>query len=239
MNTTVIPSVDYKNRFKDQEYASPELLNPKNHVLVLIDHEGQMCFAMEGVNKLELRNNLAILGHYANIYDIPVVLSTIGERVFAGPLFNEIRIFYPSAPVYDRTSLNLWEDKASREAILAYGKQRIVFAGLWTDVCLAFPVLSTLAAGHEVYFIADASGSVSKEAHDMAVQRMIQAGAVPLTTIAYISENIRDYGRKDNTDPQVGKLLHEGMIKYMNFGIGVDYADHMVPNYPYYTGFPK
>jgi phosphoribulokinase len=135
--------------------------------------------------------------------------------------------------------MNLWEDTASREAILSYGKNRIVFAGLWTDVCLAFPVISALAAGFEVYFIADASGSVSKEAHDIAVQRMIQAGAVPLTTIAYISENIRDYGRKDNTDQNVGQLLHEGMIKYMNFGIGVDYADHMVQSYPYYKGFGK
>ncbi|WP_224994641.1 hydrolase [Cesiribacter sp. SM1] len=234
-----VPNVNYRSRFADVEYASPELLNPGNHALILIDHEGQMAFAMEGVNKTELRNNLALLGYYTRLYDIPVILSTIGERMFSGPIIKELRDFYPDAVIYDRMSLNLWEDKPSRDAVIATGKKKLVFAGLWTDVCLAFPVISALKAGYEVYFITDASGSVSKEAHDMAIQRMIQAGAIPMTSVTYISENIRDYSRQDNATPEVAKLMHEGFIKYISLGIGADYADYMVPSYGFFKGFPS
>ncbi|MEN5055126.1 isochorismatase family protein [Sphingobacterium kitahiroshimense] len=241
MSTTenLIPSTNYQERFKDFEYPSPELLNPGNHSLILIDHEGQMIFPVESIPKLELRNNVAILAYYSKVYEIPTILSTIVEKGFAGPILTEIRQYYPEAPIYDRISMNLWEDTNAREAVIAIDKKRLVMAGLWTDVCLGFTVLSALKAGYEVYIITDASGATSVEAHQIAIQRMVQAGAIPITTSTYVSEILRDYGRADNAAPDIGALLHDGLVKYMNFGIGIDYADHMVPAYPTYTGFNK
>lgn len=234
---TKIPNTNYRERFKNFEYPSPELLNPGNHTLVLIDHEGQMIFPVESISKVELRNNIEILAYYSKVYEIPTVLSTIVERAFAGPIMNEIRQFYPDAPVYDRISMNLWEDTKAREAVIAPGNKRLVMAGLWTDVCLGFTVLSALKAGYEVYIITDASGANSVEAHQISIQRMIQAGAIPITTTTYVSEILRDYGRADNASEDIGTWLHDGLVKYMNFGIGIDYADHMVPSYPTYKGF--
>ncbi|HET6995648.1 MAG TPA: isochorismatase family protein, partial [Chitinophagaceae bacterium] len=173
-----IPNTNYRKRFGHLEFKSPELLNPMNHTLILIDHEGQMVFPTESTSRLELRNNLASLGYLSKIYEIPVILSSIGEKTFAGPLLSELSQFYPDEPVYDRSSTNFWEDDKAREAVIATGNKKLVFAGLWTDVCLAYPVLSALKAGYEVYFIADASAAMSKESHERAIQRMIQAGAI-------------------------------------------------------------
>ncbi len=237
--STSIPDTNYRKRFAHLTFKSPELLNPFNHTLVLIDHEGQMAFPTESTPRLELRNNLATLGYFSKMYEIPVVLSTIGERYFAGPLLAELRQYYPDAPVYDRTSMNLWEDDKAREAVMATGNKKLVFAGLWTDVCLAYPVLSALKAGFEVYFITDASAAMTKEGHETAIRRMTQAGAIPLGTVGYTSEVIRDYGREDNTTPDIAAHLHQWMINYSGIGSGVDYADHMVQSYPTYKGFNK
>jgi hypothetical protein len=232
-----IPSTNYRQRFKDLKFKSPELLNPLNHTLVMIDHEGQMAFPTESTSRLELKNNLGSLGFFSKMYEIPVVISTIGEKYFAGPVIKEFRQYYPDSPVYDRSSMNLWEDDKAREAVIATGNKRLVFAGLWTDVCLAYPVISSLKAGYEVYFIADASAAMTKEGHEMAIHRMIQAGAKPLGTVSYTSEVVRDYGREDNKTADIGALLHEWMIKYSGIGMGVDYADYMVKSYPTYKGF--
>lgn len=232
-----VPNTNYRKRFAHLKFKSPELLNPFNHTLVLIDHEGQMAFPTESTPRLELRNNLATLGYFSRMYEIPVVLSTIGEKYFAGPILNELRQFYADAPVYDRSSMNLWEDDKAREAVIATGNKKLVFAGLWTDVCLAYPVISALKAGYEVYFITDASAAMTKEGHETAIRRMIQAGAIPLGTVGYTSEVIRDYGREDNKTPDIAAHLHQWMIKYSGIGSGVDYADHMVQSYPTFKGF--
>lgn len=232
-----IPNTHYRTRFAKLKYKSPELLNPADHTLILIDEEAQMIFPIESTPRLELRNNLAILGFFSKVYEIPVILSTIAGKKFSGPIINDLLQYYPTAPVYDRESMNLWEDDKAREAVIATGKKRLVFAGLWTDVCLAFPVISALKAGYEVFIITDASGATTVESHQMAIQRMIQAGAKPITTSTYIAEIFRDYGREDNLAPDLQALLHEGHIKYTNIGLGTDYSDHMVPSYPGYKGF--
>jgi nicotinamidase-related amidase len=237
MSTTIKPDFSYSKKFEGLEYNTPELLNPTNHTLILIDHEGQMAFSVESISKIELRNNVGTLSYFARAFDIPLILTTIGERMFAGPLFPEIREFHPDAKSYDRTSQNAWEDRAAREAIIATDKKKLVMAGLWTDVCLAFPAISALNAGYDVYFVADASGANSVAAHELAVQRMIQAGAKPLGTTAYISEIVRDWGRADMIDPEFSALIHQGIIRFSNMGLGLDYADYMVPAYPAYKGF--
>ena len=235
----VIPNTNYRKRFANLKFNSPELLNPFNHTLIFIDQEGQMAFPIESTFKLEYRNNLASLGYISRMYEIPVIISTIGEQHFAGPTLKELRQFYPDAPVYDRSSVNFWEDDPAREAVIATGNKKLVFTGLWTDVCVAFPVISALKAGYEVYFITDASAAITKESHEVAIQRMIQAGAIPLGTVGYCYEVIRDYGREDNRASDMADLRHEWFIKYTGIGIGVDYADYMVQGYPTYQGFGK
>jgi nicotinamidase-related amidase len=101
--------------------------------------------------------------------------------------------------------INTWEDHRVVDAVKETGRQQLVVAALWTEVCLAMPVISSLADGYDVFFVTDASGGVSREAHDMAVLRMVRAGAVPITWVAVMSEWQRDWAREE-TIPAVAEI---------------------------------
>ena len=164
---------------------SKALLTPNNHALVLIDFESQMGFAVSSIDVSVLRTNTAIVAGASRIFNVPTVVTTVAEKSFAGPVFPEVEEFYPqlTSNYLDRTSMNTWEDEAAYQAIVQKDKRRIVMAGLWTGVCIVGPALSAMEEGYEVYVITDACGDVSKEAHEMAMTRMIQAGAQPITSI--------------------------------------------------------
>ena len=175
---------------------SPNLLNPTNHTLVLVDHEGQMAFATKSIDAIDLRNNVGLVAGASKIFNVPTVVTTVAEHSFSGPVFPEILEAYPDRTKYiDRTTMNTWEDVNAYKAITGKGKKKIVFAGLWTSVCIVGPTLSALSEGYEVYVITDASGDVSKEAHDQAITRMVQAGAKPITSLQYLLELQRDWAR--------------------------------------------
>src|SRR5690606_21857545 len=166
---------------------SPELLNADNHSLLLIDHEGQMAFAVNGIDPVQLRNNVGLVSGASKIFDVPTVVTTVAEDSFAGPVFPEIIEFFPKQDEYiDRTTMNTWEDENAFKAITGKNKKKIVMAGLWTSVCVVGPALSAINDGYDVYVVSDASGDISQEAHDMAMQRMIQAGAKPITSMQYL-----------------------------------------------------
>lgn len=205
---------------------SPELLNPTNHALVLIDHESQMAFAVKNIETNELRNNTAIVAGASKIFKVPTVVTTVAEKSFSGPVFAEISEFYPQSTsnYIDRTTMNTWEDVNAHKAIVDKGKKKIVFAGLWTGVCIVGPALSALAEGYEVYVITDASGDVSKEAHEMAVARMIQAGVKPMTSIQYLLELQRDWARSETYKPVTDLVKKYGGA----YGIGIQYAHEML-----------
>ncbi|GEC77943.1 hydrolase [Flavobacterium aquatile] len=204
---------------------SPSLLNPTNHSLLLIDYEGQMGFATASIPIDQLRTNVAIISGASKIFKIPTVVTTVAEKSFSGPVFPEVTQFYPDISTYvDRTTMNTWEDMNAYKAITGKGKKRIVMAGLWTSVCIVGPVLSALSEGYEVYIITDACGDVSKEAHEMAVQRMIQAGAKPMTSMQYILELQRDWARQETY-----KAVNDLMQQYGGaYGIGIQYARQML-----------
>jgi nicotinamidase-related amidase len=204
---------------------SPALLNPANHSLVLIDYEGQMAFATSSIAIDQLRTNVAIVAGASKIFKIPTIITTVAEKSFSGPVFPEITQFYPEITAYaDRTTMNTWEDLNAYKLITGKGKKRIVMAGLWTSVCIVGPVLSALSEGYEVYVITDACGDVSKEAHDMAVQRMILAGAKPITSMQYILELQRDWARQETY-----KAVNDLMQQYGGaYGIGIQYARQML-----------
>lgn len=202
---------------------SPKLLDANNHALVLIDHQPQMAFATQSHPIEIIRNNAALVAKSAKTFNVPTVITSVAAKSFSGPIFSEITDVFPNEKIIDRTTMNTWEDPAAYKAITGKNKKKIVFAGLWTEVCIVGPVLSALAEGYEVYFIADACGGVSKDAHDMAVQRMIQAGAQPLTSLQYLLELQRDWARPATYDA-VNNIAKEHGGGY---GLGLKYAKEM------------
>lgn len=204
---------------------SPELLNPTNHTLVLIDHEGQMAFATKSIDPIELRNNVGLVAGTSKIFNVPTVVTTVAEKSFSGPVFPEILEFFPKTSEYiDRTTMNTWEDAKAYKAITGKGKKKLVMGGLWTSVCIVGPVLSALNDGYEVYVITDASGDVSKEAHDQAVTRMVQAGAKPITSLQYLLELQRDWARGETYVAVTSLAMRFGGA----YGIGIQYAKEML-----------
>ncbi len=173
------------------------LLNPENCVLVLIDYQPEQYRTVTSSTTEEINLNVIALCRLAMAYDIPVVLSTVavGMGVNEGT-HPDIRAELPGVAEIDRTGVNSWEDADFRAAIEATGRRKIVIAGLWTEVCLTFPTLDMLAEGYEVYPVADAVGGISPVAHDRAFDRMIQAGAQPVTAISFGSELMRNWARE-------------------------------------------
>ncbi len=204
--------------------AGKGLLTPTDHTLILIDHQSQMAFATKSIDIAALRTNVALVSATARDFKVPTILTTVAETSFSGPLFTEIKAAFPAAPVYDRTSMNAWEDAQVTDAVNRAGKDRIVFAGLWTSVCIVGPVLSALDQGFEVFVITDASGDISDEAHERAVQRMIQAGARPITAMQYLLELQRDWARRETYDTTTAAAAQFGGA----YGVGLQYARAML-----------
>ncbi len=208
------------NPNNDPANASKELVHPTNHVLLLIDHESQMAFAVESQPIEELRNNTGLISNLAIIYKIPTVVTTVAEKSFSGPVFPEIREFFPDEKKYiDRTTMNSWEDKRVVKAVGDFKKPKLVIAGLWTEVCVLSAALSAKEDGYDVYVIADASGGVSEEAHAMSISRMIQAGIKPMTAMQYALEVHRDWARSEKYEAMNTLAKRWGGA----YGLGIDY----------------
>ena len=212
------------NPVNDPANAAEQVLHPENHALLLIDHEGQMAFAVESQPIEELRNNAGLIAGASKLFKVPTIITTVAEKQFSGPVFPEIREHYPDESTYiDRTTMNSWEDKNFVKAVEATGKKKLVMAGLLTEVCINLAALSALEDGYEVYVISDASGAVSQEAHDMAMTRMIQAGVIPMTSMQYMLEVYRDWARSDQYI-EVNDIAKRYGGAY---GLGIDYIKTM------------
>ena len=199
------------------------LLTPRDHTLVMIDHQSQMAFATHSIDAVTLRSNAALVAHAAAGFDVSTIITSVAEKSFSGPVFDEIKEAFPGAEITDRTSMNTWEDENVIRRINGIGKKRIVLAGLWTSVCIVGPALSALDQGFEVYVIADACGDVSAEAHNRAMERMVQAGARPMTSLQYLLELQRDWARTDSYEMTTGIAKKFGGA----YGLGIIYAQTM------------
>jgi nicotinamidase-related amidase len=202
---------------------SAKLLTPQNHSLILIDHQPQMAFATRSIDIAELRNNVTGLAKAAKVFKVPTILTTVAAKSFSGPIFPELQAVLPDQKPIDRTTMNTWEDQRVVDQVKKFGRKKVVMAALWTEVCLVEPVLSAIDDGYDVYIVTDASGGVSKEAHDMAVQRLVQAGAHPITWLQYMLELQRDWARSETYAP-VMKIATEHAGGY---GLGILYATDM------------
>ncbi len=206
-----------------QPIPGSKLLKPTDHTLILIDFQSQMSFATKSIDAVNLRNNAALISNGAKGFGVSTILTTVAEKSFSGPMFSEITDAFPGQKLFDRTSMNTWEDAAVIEEVNRIGKPRIVLAGLWTGVCIVGPALSAIDQGFEVFVIADACGDVSTEAHDRAMDRMVQAGAQPMTSLQYLLELQRDWARTETYDMTTGVAKKFGGA----YGLGIIYAKTM------------
>ena len=202
-----------------------DLLTPENCQVIFIDHQPQMAFGVQSIDRQVLKNNVVALAKSAKVFDIPTTITTVETESFSGHTYPELLAVYPNHPLLERTSMNSWDDQKVRDALAKNGKKKVVVSGLWTEVCNNSFAFSAMAGGgYEIYMVADASGGTSKEAHDYAMQRMIQAGVVPMTWQQVLLEWQRDWARKDTYDATLNIVKeHSGA-----YGMGVDYAYTMV-----------
>jgi nicotinamidase-related amidase len=176
---------------------SDALLTPDNAVIAFIDYQPEQYAGVGSMPHEELVANVTLLGQVATAFGLPVVLSTVYVQHGMGATNRELREALPGVGEIDRTSMNSWEDPDFRAAVEAAGRRKLIIAGLWTEVCVAFPALDALREGFDVYVVADAIGGVSTVAHESAMRRMVQAGVVPITVLSLACELQRDWGRPD------------------------------------------
>ena len=186
------------------------LLTPDNCALILIDHQPFQFAGMKSHDPQTIINNVVGLAKAAKLFNVPTLLTTVTEER-GGYILKQLQDVFPDQKPINRTFINSWEDKRIPEWAKKTGRKKLVMAALWTEICLAFPVIHALGDGYELYFVTDASGGISLEAHEVAIQRMIQAGAVPLTWGVLSAEWQRDWAR-ETTVPGLAKIVidHHG-----------------------------
>jgi nicotinamidase-related amidase len=202
-----------------------ELLTPHNCQVIFIDHQPQMAFGVQSIDRQVLKNNAVALAKSARIFGIPTVITTVETESFSGHTYPELLAVFPEHPLLERTSMNSWDDQKVRDALANNDRKKVVVSGLWTEVCNnSFALSAMLEGGYEIYMVADASGGTSKEAHDYSMERMVQAGVVPVTWQQVLLEWQRDWARRDSYDAVMAIVReHSGA-----YGMGVDYAYTMV-----------
>jgi nicotinamidase-related amidase len=185
------------------------LLRPEDSILVLIDHQP---FQFANLNSQEpsmIINAVAGLSKAAKVFDVPTILTTVVEER-GGYLIKQIQEVFPEQKPINRTFINTWQDPAVTDIVAKSGRKQLIIAGLWTEVCVAMPAIQAAGEGYDVFVVTDASGSVSAEAHDMAVRRMVQHGITPINWIAVVSEWQRDWARMESATKIVDVLLNHG-----------------------------
>ena len=183
------------------------LLTPENCALVLIDHQPFQFTGLNSHDPQTIVHNVVGLAKAAKIWEIPTLLTVVLESR-GGKIIQQLQDVFPEQQPLDRTWINTWQDPNVIAWVEQTGRKKIIMAGLWTEICVAMPTLQALGEGYEVYIVTDASGDVSLEAHEMAVRRMVQAGAVPITWLVLGAELQRDWARTE-TVPDFGGVFVE------------------------------
>ena len=210
------------------------LLTPDNCALLLIDHQPQMAFATHSIDGQTLINNVVGLAKSAKLFRVPTILTTISAETFSGNLWEQVQAVFPAERPIDRTNMNAWEDERVVAAVKKTRRTKLLMAGLWTEICIAFPAISAIADGYEVYVVADACGDVNEQAQDLAMQRIVQAGAVPMTWIQTVCEWQRDWARTGTYHGLMRIFTQHGGA----YGLGIQYA-HQVFGAPSAKGGKK
>ncbi len=206
-----------------------EVLTPQNCQIIFIDQQPQMAFGVQSIDRQVLKNNVVGLAKAAKIFGVPTTITTVETTSFSGHTYPELLAVFPQNKILERTSMNSWDDQNVRDALAANGRKKVVVSGLWTEVCnTTFALCAMLEGDYEIYMVADASGGTSVDAHKYAMDRMVQAGVVPVTWQQVLLEWQRDWARRDTYDAVMALVKeHSGA-----YGMGVDYAYTMVHGAP-------
>lgn len=198
-----------------------DVLTPQNSQLLFIDQQPQMAFGVQSIDRQTLKNNVVGLAKAGKVFNIPTTITTVETDGFSGHAFPELLAVFPDHKLLERSSMNSWDDQNVRDALAAAGRKKIVVSGLWTEVCnLTFALSCLKDTDYTIYMVADASGGTSVDAHKYAMDRMVQAGVVPVTWQQVMLEWQRDWARKDTYDAVI-RIVQEHSGAY---GMGVDYA---------------
>jgi nicotinamidase-related amidase len=192
---------------------------------VFIDHQPQMAFGVaSGIDRQLLVNNVLMLAKGAKEFGVPVILTTVETESFSGAMWPQLLDVFPNQKPIERTGMNSWDTPAFRDAIKATGKKNILLSGLWTEVCITWPTLNMLAEGYNIYVVDDACAGTSAAAHEAALSRMTQAGAVRMTAVATVLEFQRDWAKRDHYNALMDVFREHGGA----YGVGIEYAYTMV-----------
>jgi nicotinamidase-related amidase len=172
------------------------LLTPQNAILIIIDFQPVQIASVAAMDRRVLVHNIMGVARAAKLYGLPVVLSTVNAKINQ-PMIPQLQEIFPKIEPLDRTAINSWEDIEFVKAVKAAGRKKLIMTAIWTEACLTFPALDALREGYDVYPVVDACGGASPEGHHAALQRLIQAGAEPLSWVQLICELQRDWGRKE------------------------------------------
>lgn len=210
------------------------LLTPDNCVVAIIDLQPQMLFGVSNFDRQAVINNNLVLTKASRVFEVPVVLSTVETKGFSGQMWPQIGAVFPGQAPIERTTMNSWDDRNFVAAIEKSGRRKIVLSGLWTETCVALPTVQAIHDGYEVYVVEDCCGDVSELSHRNAMQRVVQAGAKPVTALSVMLEWQRDWAHKGTYDAVMDIVkTHCGA-----YGVGVEYAYTMVHGAPA-TKFPE
>lgn len=205
-----------------------QLYTPADSAVVFIDHQPQMLFGVANADRAALVNNVTLFAKVAKEFNVPTVLTAVETESFSGYVWPQLLDVFPGQPVLERSSMNSWDDAGFRRAIEATGRKNIILTGLWTEVCVTWPALAMLGAGYHVFVVEDCCGATSPAAQEAALSRMVQAGAVRLTTLAALLEFQRDWKNQEHYSALMNLLKQQAGA----YGAGVEYAYTMVHHAP-------
>jgi len=189
------------------------LLTPANSTLVVIDYQPNQINTVKSMDTELLVRNIVSVARLGKTYDLPIVLSTVNAAAGQGPTLAAIKSVLSDNVEIDRTQINSWEDVELRKAVEATGRKKLIMCALWTEVCLAFPALDALRAGYEVFPVVDAVGGTSLEAHRAGLERIVQAGAQPISWVSLACELQRDWSRTETVPAVVDIVLTSRLLK--------------------------
>ena len=203
-----------------------ELLTPANSALILIDHQSPMLFGVQSHDRSLIVNNAVALAKAAKAFKIPTILTTVSSETLTGPLFPELTEVLQDLKPLERTAINPWDDAALVNAVKRTQRRKLIFAGLWTSVSVTQAAISALRDGFEPYMVADASGDVSRDAHNLALHRLVQVGVTPTTWQQVMYELQRDWSRGPTAE-----LVNEIVRSHFGaFGEFLAYSNNLTSN---------
>jgi nicotinamidase-related amidase len=217
-----------KQKKKNSMNQYNKLYTPADAAVVFIDQQPQMLFGVASIDRATLINNVTLLARVAKEFNVPTVITSVETEAFSGYVWPQLLDIFPGQPVIERSSMNSWDSQEFRKAIEATGRKNIIMTGLWTEVCITWPTIEMLGAGYNIYVVEDCCGATSPAAQEAALSRMVQAGAVRLTTIPALLEFQRDWKNREHYDALMGILKQQAGA----YGIGVEYAYTMVHHAP-------